>query len=148
MEVEELLKYMLNFFQDIDKQLKNKNEELKRIDMQQQDILHYIEARNLNAGGYAKAGKLLKDVRAKRRKIKNDIEQMELIQIFTRKYNNKMIQGDLIQTLKGLSTINKRQAEPKYICRTNILKGLEDKHDNKNTAYVQIKKEQSTNFSK
>lgn len=89
MEAEELLKYMLNFFQDIDKQLKNKNEELKRIDMQQQDILHYIEARNLNAGGYAKAGKLLKDVRQERRKIKNDIEQMELIQVFTRKYNNK-----------------------------------------------------------
>ena len=69
MEAEELLKYMLNFFQNTDKQLNNKNEELKEIDMQQQDILHYIEARNLNAGGYAKAGKLLKDVRAKRRKI-------------------------------------------------------------------------------
>ena len=95
--------------------------------MQQQDILHYIEARNLNAGGYAKAGKLLKDVRQERRRIKNDIEQMELIQVFTRKYNNKMIQGDLIQTLKGLSTINKRQAEPKYICRTNILEKLEEK---------------------
>lgn len=129
MEAEELLKYMLNFFQNTDKQLKNKNEELKEIDMQQQDILHYIEARNLNAGGYAKAGKLLKDVRQERRRIKNDIEQMELIQIFTRKYNNKMIQGDLIQTLKGLSTINKRQAEPKYICRTNILDGLEDEHE-------------------
>ena len=38
MEAEELLKYMLNFFQDIDKQLNNKNEELKRIDMQQQEI--------------------------------------------------------------------------------------------------------------
>lgn len=148
MEAEELLKYMLNFFQNTDKQLNNKNEELKEIDMQQQDILHYIEARNLNAGGYAKAGKLLKDVRAKRRKIKNDIEQMELIQIFTRKYNNKMIQGDLIQTLKGLSTINKRQAEPKYICRTNILKGLEDKHDNKNTAYVQKQEKFAENFSK
>ncbi len=148
MEAEELLKYMLNFFQNTDKQLNNKNEELKEIDMQQQDILHYIEARNLNAGGYAKAGKLLKDVRAKRRKIKNDIEQMELIQIFTRKYNNKMIQGDLIQTLKGLSTINKRQAEPKYICRTNILKGLEDKHDNKNTTYVQKQEKFAENFSK
>lgn len=148
MEVEELLKYMLNFFQDIDKQLKNKNEELKRIDMQQQDILHYIEAKKLNAGGYAKAGKLLKDVRAKRRKIKNDIEQMELIQIFTRKYNNKMIQGDLIQTLKGLSTINKRQAEPKYICRTNILERLEDEHDNKNTAYVQKQEKFAENFNK
>lgn len=146
MEAEELLKYMLNFFQNTDKQLNNKNEELKEIDMQQQDILHYIEAKKLNAGGYAKAGKLLKDVRAKRRKIKNDIEQMELIQVFTRKYNNKMIQGDLIQTLKGLSTINKRQAEPKYICRTNILKGLEDKHDNKNTAYVQIKKRTVNEF--
>lgn len=129
MEAEELLKYMLNFFQNTDKQLNNKNEELKEIDMQQQDILHYIEARNLNAGGYAKAGKLLKDVRAKRRKIKNDIEQMELIQVFTRKYNNKMIQGDLIQTLKGLSTINKRQAEPKYICRTNILEKLERRNE-------------------
>ena len=32
MEAEELLKYMLNFFQDIDKQLNNKNEELKRKD--------------------------------------------------------------------------------------------------------------------
>ena len=33
MEAEELLKYMLNFFQDIDKQLNNKNEELKRRDV-------------------------------------------------------------------------------------------------------------------
>ena len=73
---------------------------------------------------------------------------MELIQVFTRKYNNKMIQGDLIQTLKGLSTINKRQAEPKYICRTNILKGLEDKHDNKNTTYVQKQEKFAENFSK
>lgn len=39
MEAEELLKYMLNFFQNTDKQLNNKNEELKEIDMQQQDIL-------------------------------------------------------------------------------------------------------------
>ena len=38
-----------------------------------------------------------------------------------------MIQGDLIQILEGLSTINKRQAEPKYICRTNILEKLEEK---------------------
>ena len=113
-----------NLLEDI-----NFNEELKRIDMQQQDILHYIEARNLNAAGYAKAGKLLKDIRQERRRIKNNIEQMELIQVFTRKYNNKMIQGDLIQTLKGLSTINKRQAEPKYICRTNILEKLERRNE-------------------
>lgn len=128
MEVEELLKYMLNFFQDIDKQLKNKNEELKRIDMQQQDILHYIEAKKLNAGGYAKAGKLLKEVRADRRNIKDDLEKAYCIRdTLTTKYNNKLITGDIINTLKGLSTIKKRNTT--YVNRTNILDRLEDKHE-------------------
>lgn len=129
MEVEELLKYMLNFFQNTDKQLKKAEEDLNKINQKQQDILHYIEGTTLKAGGYAKVGKLLKEVRQERRKIKNEIERLELIQSLTRKYNNRMIQGDIIQLLKGLTTINKRQAEPKYVCRTNILDKLEDKHE-------------------
>lgn len=47
MEAEELLKYMLNFFQDIDKQIKEIENELSQKDLEQQDILHYIE-NNLN----------------------------------------------------------------------------------------------------
>ena len=42
MEAEELLKYMLNFFQDIDKQIKEIENELSQKDLEQQDILHYI----------------------------------------------------------------------------------------------------------
>ena len=124
--IEELLRQMLNFFQNIDKELKNAKEEETIINQKQQDILHYFENENLNAGGYAKAGKILKDIRKERRIIKNDIEKLEHIQIFTKKYNNKLIQGDIIQALKGLNTIEKRQNEPKYNCRTNILEELKN----------------------
>ena len=122
--IEDLLKQMLNFFQNIDKELKKTKEDEKIINQKQEDILHYIEGVSLNAGGYAKAGKLLKSIRQERRTIKNTIERLELIQGFTTKFNNRMIQGDIIQLLKGLSTIEKRQSEPKYNCRTNILEEL------------------------
>lgn len=127
--VEDLLKLMLNFFQEIDKEIKESYEKLSILDLKQQDILHYIEATTLNASGYSKVGKLLKQVRTERREIKNEIEKLELLQKLTNKYNNKMIQGDIIQTLKGLNTINKRQAEPKYTCKTDILTRLEAKDE-------------------
>ena len=127
--IEELLKQMLNFFQNIDKELKKAKEEEVIINQKQQDVLHYFENEILNAGGYARAGKLLKDIRKERRLIKNDIEILEHIQMFTNKYNNKLIQGDIIQTLKGLATIKNKQNNPKYINRTNILKKLEATQD-------------------
>ena len=129
MTAEELLKYMLNFFQNIDKEVKQAYEELSVIDQKQSDLLHYIENSTLNAGGYAKAGKLLKNIRQERRTIKNDIEKLEHIQTFTNKYNNKLIQGDIIQILKGLNTIQKRHIEPKYVNRTNILEELKAKDE-------------------
>lgn len=128
MEVEDLLKYMLNFFQNINKQIKEIENELSKKDLEQQDILHYIENNTLNAGGYAKAGKLLKEVRADRRNIKDDLEKAYCIRdTLTTKYNNKLITGDIINTLKGLSTIKKRNTT--YVNRTNILDRLEDKHE-------------------
>lgn len=130
MTVEDLLKFMLSFFQGIDKEIKESYEKLSILDLKQQDILHYIEATTLNASGYSKVGKLLKQVRTERRKVKNEIEKLEHLQKLANKYNNKMIQGDIIQTLKGLNTINKRQAEPKYECRTDILIRLEAKDEN------------------
>ena len=130
--IEELLRQMLNFFQNVDKELRKAREDEKIINQKQQDVLHYIEGVNLNAGGYAKVGKLLKRIRQERRVIKNSIERLELIQNFTVKFNNRMIQGDIIQLMKGLSTIEKRQNEPKYECRTNILEELEAKDEQSN----------------
>lgn len=125
MEVEELLKFMINFFQSIDKKAQNLLEELSRKDLERQDILHYIENMELNASGYAKVGKLLKKVSVERRNIKLELEKVNVLKDrLTTKYNNKMITGDIIKALKGLQTINNRKGT--YVNRTDILKQLEE----------------------
>ena len=131
--VEEILKIMKQFFESIDNELKALIEELSQKELEQQDILHYIENNNLNASGYSKAGKLLKQTRQERRIIKNNIDRVKHIKLFTDKYNKKLIVGDIIQTLKGLSTISKKQQRPIYIRRTNIIEKLEEKNDAKDS---------------
>lgn len=131
MEVEDLLKYMHEFFTTIDKEIEDIAKEMKEVDLEQQDILHYIENNNLNAGGYAKVGKLLKEVRLKRREIKNDYDKLSSIRDnLTRKYNNKFIEKDIIGAIKGVETIKRRKG--KYNNRTGILKKLEDKDEQSN----------------
>lgn len=151
MTIEEILKIMKQFFEDTDKELKELSEELSQKEQEQQDILHYIENNNLNAGGYSKAGKLLKKIRQDRRQIKNDIDRINVVKIFTDKYNRKLIVGDIMQTLKGLKTIEKKQEHPVYIRRTNIIKDLEEKEKeqdiNQNTDFVQTKEEQSADIN-
>lgn len=130
MTVEELLKIMKQFFENVSNELKSLQDELVEVEKEQQDLLHYIEANNLNAGKYAKVGKLLKEVRIKRRAIKNNIERIEHIKKFSDKYNNKLITGDLVQTIKGLKTIAKRQQNPVYVRRTDIIQKMEETETN------------------
>lgn len=125
MDAETFLKYMLNFFQNIDKQAKEISEELSQKDLERQDILHYIENTELNATGYAKIGKLLKRVSMERREIKKELEKINCLRdALANKYNNKLIAGDIIKALKGLQTIEKRKGS--YTNRTEILKELEE----------------------
>lgn len=137
MEIEELLKNMHKFFTSIDKEIDNTVQDLSNIDLEQQDILHYIENNNLNASGYAKIGKLLKEVRLERRNIKNDLDKLNAIRDnLTRKYNNKFIEKDIIGAIKGIEAIEKRKG--KYNNRTNILDRLEGENE-------QIQKSENTN---
>lgn len=123
MNIEDLLKCMINFFNSIDKELEELYQEQSLKDLEQQDLLHYIERNTLNAGGYAKVGKALKKVRQERRKIKNDIDRVRTIKNFTDKYNQKLIVGDIIQLLKDLKITAKKQKNAKY--EYKILKELE-----------------------
>lgn len=126
LNVEELLKYMHKFFTSIDQEINEIAQELSNVDLEQQDILHYIENNNLNAGGYAKIGKLLKEIRLKRRNIKNDLDKLNAIRDnLTRKYNNKFIEKDIVGAIKGIEALEKRKG--KYNNRTDILKRLEAK---------------------
>lgn len=123
--IEDLLKLMLNFFQNIDKQIQQISEEQRQKDLEREDILHYFENHNMNAADYCKYGKLLKQVQIERRKIKFDLERTQCIRdTLTQKYNNKLITGDIIKTIKELKEIDKKQSNPKYKCRTNILEEL------------------------
>lgn len=122
--LDNFLKSMLVFFQDIDKQIEDAAKELSQVDLEQQDILHYIENNTLRAGEYAKFGKLLKNIRIRRREIKTDLEILCAIRDnLTRKYNNKFIEKDIIGAIKGIEAIRKRKA--KYTNKTNILDYLE-----------------------
>lgn len=125
MNVEDLMQYMLNLFNNTDKELHEEYEKLSQKDMELSDLDHYIEIHSLKSYELAKVGKLRKTLREERRQIKNNIEKIETIKKFTDKYNNKLITGDIIQNLKEQGTLRKKQENPTYKYRTDIIEKLE-----------------------
>lgn len=124
MNVEDFLKYMLRFFQNIDKQANEIVEELSKKDLERQDILHYIENTDLDAAGYIKVGKLLKEVSKERREIKKDLDKINCLKDrLTNKYNNKLITGDILKAMKSLETIEQKNGT--YANRTSVLDRLD-----------------------
>lgn len=129
MTVEELMKYMLNLFNNTGDDLHEEYEKLSQKDMELSDLDHYIEIHSLKSYELAKIGRLRKTLREERREIKNNIEMIEVIKKFTDKYNNKLITGDIIQNLKEQGILRKRQENPTYKYRTDILNRLEAKDE-------------------
>ena len=125
MNVEELMKYMLNFFDNASKELHSEYEKLSQKDLELSDLDHYIESHTLKAYELAKVCRLRKTLREERREIKNTIDLLEIIKKFADKYNNKLITGDIIQNLKEQENLKKKQENPKYKYRTDILSRLE-----------------------
>ena len=129
MEVETLMKYMLNLFDNTKDDLQKELDKLSQKDMELSDLDHYIEIHSLKSYELAKIGRLRKTLREERREIKNNIEMIEVIKKFTDKYNNKLITGDIIQNLKEQGILRKRQENPTYKYRTDILNRLEVKDE-------------------
>lgn len=112
---EDMLKYMLAFFQDTDKRLKELREEQSKWDIIQDEILHYIENHKLDAIKGCKLLKILKQVRTERRIVKNEIDIVQSLKAtFIDKYKNKFIEKDIMQALKSLKELENRQNSPKY----------------------------------
>lgn len=112
---EDMLKYMLAFFQDTDKRLKELRQEQSKWDIKQDEILHYIENHNLDAIKSCKLIKILKQVRAERRLVKDEINIINSLKdTFIDKYKNKFIEKDIMQALKSLKELENRQNSPKY----------------------------------
>lgn len=115
MSAEDILKLMLNLFQDIDKRLTDLNRQQSIWDIKQDEVLHYIENHNLSASQRCKIVKLLKEIRYGRRQVKDEIDIIRSLKdTFIDKYKNKFIEKDIIQTLKNLKDLEKRKNNPKY----------------------------------
>lgn len=115
MTVEEVLKIILKFFQNIEERMKELSEQQSIYDTKQDEILHYVEIHNLNAAQSCKLIKELKKVRKERRAVKDEIGIITSIKdSFVDKYKNKFIERDVIQALKNLKEVETRQNNPKY----------------------------------
>ena len=115
MPAEELLRYILNFFQDIDKRLTELNKKQSEWDIKQDELLHYIENHSLDAVKSCKIIKQLKYVRAERRLVKNEIDVIRSLKdTFVDKYKNKFIERNLMLALKNLKELEQRKCNPKY----------------------------------
>ena len=115
MEIEDILKYMLTFFQDIDKRLSELSSKQSEWDIKQDELLHYIENHNLDAAKSCKIIKQLKYVRAERRQVKDEIDVIRSLKdTFVDKYKNKFIERDLMLALKNLKELEQRKNNPKY----------------------------------
>ena len=80
MTVEELMKYMLNLFNNTSDNLHKEYEKLSQKDMELSDLDHYIENHILKSYELAKVGRLRKTLREERREIKNNIDMIMSVQ--------------------------------------------------------------------
>lgn len=130
MNIEDVLKLILNLFQTVDKQLEELARKQSEWDIKQQEVLHYIENHNLDAVQRCKIVGLLKDIRYERRQVKNEIDVLKSIKdTFVDKYKNKFIEKDIILALKNLKEVHNRQANPTYKYQY-LTEELEIRNDN------------------
>ena len=122
MTEEEFLIEMMNFFENIDKLKVDLEKEIKRTELERDDLLHEIELGNLNAVELTKVASVLKDVLKERRRYKDELDKVMTLKGFTDKYNNKLITGDIIQVLKNLKTLKQNKENRKY--RARIIKDM------------------------
>ena len=112
LQVTDILKLVLQLFQDIDKRQEELSKEQSIVDSKQDEILHYIENHNLNAAERCKVVGLLKNIRTERRQIKNEIDVIRSLKdSFIDKYKNKFIEKDIIIALKNLQELEKRKKQ-------------------------------------
>lgn len=104
-EVKQLLKQMHEFFTYIERTNSDLKAELRKKELEQDDLLHEIELSRLNAFELVKVAMRLKRTRKERRIIKDKLEFISTVKGFSDKYNNRMITGDIAQLLKNITTL-------------------------------------------
>jgi hypothetical protein len=115
MSVEDILKQILELFKNVNIRLEELQKQQSILDIQQQELLHYIENHKTNAIESCKLIKLLQQVRYQRRDVKNEADKIRSLKdTFIDKYQNKFIEKDIILSLKKLKEVENRQKNSTY----------------------------------
>lgn len=129
MEVEEILRYVLSFLDNIKSEEAKTTEELRIKELEQQDLLHELEISKLNACEMSQVTKQLVQVRKERRVIKNDLQKLVLLRRFAEKQKTRNLHTEINTLLKEINKTQNMQIYGKY--QPRVLKNL--KCGSKNT---------------
>ena len=86
------------------------NSRLSTVDRQIQDIMHFIEFCNPNDDMLLKVARELQEIRIERRKIKNEIEQIDLVKS---SFLDKDFDAKIHQTLESMKKMQNRKYSPR-----------------------------------
>jgi len=111
-----------NFFENIDKELKQIELEIQNKELERDDLLHEIELANLNAIELSSTSRRLRKCLQERRLLKNHREYIHTLKGFSDKFITKGIIADSKQLIKNVENLNRSRVERKYNPR--ILKDL------------------------
>ena len=78
-EFNDMLKQVNTFMTDLPRRIQQVKMEINYCQEELQDLQHYIEFTNLSASQGWKIAKEIKDVRLRRRKLKDELEYLEMI---------------------------------------------------------------------
>lgn len=99
------------------------NEEMRKVDLMEQDVLHMIEFHNFNASEGYNFAKMLQEIRKERRKIKNRFEEKRKVREFIKNNYNSKFKNPLSQAVKNFNELQDKQDGRTYTLRA--LKQLE-----------------------
>lgn len=111
-----------NFFEILDKELKQIDIEIQNKELERDDLLHEIELGNLNAIELSRVSGRLRRTLQERRQLKNHREYVYTLKGFADKFITKGIIGDAKHLITNINNLNKARNERKYTPR--ILKDL------------------------
>lgn len=114
-DIEDTATFIRNAIRDIPSRYKQNEEMLRKLDQETQDLLHFIELKNLNAMEGYKAYKDLQRVRKERREIKNENELLAPIVDTLHGMKNKL--SDLDHGIGKIRKVKTSQSQRRYSFR-------------------------------
>lgn len=110
------LQSLKRIFVDYPKKYKEQKQKLIIAEQERQDLLHVLEFGKLNAVEMSKIMRELKTVQQRRRRIKNNIEVLEVFNKFSISFNNNVHKDKQIDTLAN-TVLNIVERERTYTMR-------------------------------